>query len=914
MRYGHLGAATCLLTALTLAGCVSTRQEPPSPRAPAAPVAARDAVSSAVASEEGPRALVPPKLRLDARARPVRQAVTLELDPRKEAFRGTADVDLTLTEATRELWLHGEELSVESATLEVNGRKVPVAALPMGEFLAFVTEEPVGPGAATLHVEYTGRALANEDSGIFREQDAGRWYAMTQFEALYARRAFPCFDEPGFKLPWQLTLRVRAEDGAFSNSPVEAEERGEDGWKTVRFRPTPPLPSYLVAFAVGPFDVVDAGRAGRNSVPVRMLVPRGHAAEAAWAARVTPPLLERLEEWFGTPYPFAKLDVLAVPGGPGGAMEHPGLITFGAQSMLGPVEGDSLWRQRAFAETQAHELAHQWFGNLVTMAWWDDLWLNESFADWLAYKIITQWQPGWRWDVRRVEARGQAMAEDQLVSARSIRQPIESVGDINGAFDGITYGKGAAVLAMFESWLGPDAFQLGVRRYLQTHARGSATTHDFFQALSATVDRDVGPAFSTFLDQPGVPLVSMELQCPQGAPPQLALAQRRYLPLGSPGGEGATPWRVPVCVVYTAGGTRARACTVLAEPTGTLVLKEAKACPEQVHPNADGRGYYHALLRGDGLERLARRGGQGLSITERRVLMDDAQALVASGDLDVAQALTLATRLLRPEDPDLVQGAVGVVDSVRDEFVPDSLLPHRARFVRGLFGPLARRLGFVSRPGESEDQRMLRPLLVWMVANVGEDAALRAEARKLALRWLEDRSTLPLDATSAVLGTAAATGDAALHQRLREALRSTPSGRERELIFGALGTFKDPALSRASLELLLAPEVDAREALPILFGQLSEPPTRAGAFGFLREHFEPLRQRLPRDISTWLLATGSFFCDAEHRQQVADFFGPHARQIEGGERTLAQSLERVDLCIAQRAALRPGLERFLTRY
>ncbi|WP_164009458.1 M1 family metallopeptidase [Pyxidicoccus trucidator] len=910
MRLGHLGAAMGPLLALTLVGCLGTRREPPPARASTAPL-----TREAAPSDDGPRVLVPPGLRLDGRVRPTRQAVTLELDPRKQGFRGTADLELSLSESTPELWLHGEELSVESATLVVNGRRVPVAALPMGAVLAFIPEEPVGPGTATLHVEYTGRALAQEDSGIFREQEDGRWYAMTQFEALYARRAFPCFDEPSYKLPWQLTLRVRAEDGAFSNSPVQAEERGADGWKTVRFQPTPPLPSYLVAFAVGPFEVVDAGTAGRNAVPVRMLVPHGRGAEAAWAARITPPLLERLEAWFGTPYPFAKLDVVALPGVQGGAMEHPGLITFGTQGMLGPVEGDSVWRQRYFAETQAHELAHQWFGNLVTMAWWDDLWLNESFADWLAIKVVTQWQPGWRWDVRRVEARGHAMEEDQLVSARSIRQPIQSTGDIHGAFDGITYGKGAAVLAMFESWVGPDAFQLGVQRYLRTHARGTATTADFFQALSATVDRDVGPAFSTFLDQPGVPLVSMALTCPKDGPPRLALEQRRYLPLGSPGGaHSKRPWHVPLCVRYVAGGTEGRACTVLTEPTGTLVLDGAKGCPDAVHPNADGRGYYHALLLGDGLERLARGGGRGLTVPERRVLMDDARALVSSGDLNVAQALTLTTRLLRPEDPDLVEGAVAVVGGVRDEFVPTSHLPHRARFVRGLFGPLARRLGFEQRPGESEDERMLRPLLVWMVANVGEDPALRAEARRLTLRWLEDRSVLSQDAAYAVLGTAAASGDAALHQRLREALRTTPSGRERDLLFNALGTFKDPALSRASLDLLLAPEVDAREALPILFGQLAEPPTRAGAFAFLREHFESMLQRLPRDSAAWLLATGGYFCDAGQRQQVADFLGPHALRIDGGARALAQSLERVDLCIAQREALRPGLERFLGGY
>ncbi len=908
MRLGHLGVALWPLLVLTLASCAGTRVEQPRP----APT-----VQAAPDGDETERqVLAPPGLRLDARVRPVSQRVALELDPRQEEFRGLVDIELSLQETTRVLWLHGEELSVKRAAFMDGPARGPAVVLPVGHLLAVLPQQPLGPGTVSLRMEYTGRALAQEDSGVFREEEAGRWYAMTQFQAQYARRAFPCFDEPSFKIPWQLTLRVRDEDAAFSNMPVEAEERDKDGWRRVRFQATPPLPSYLLAFAVGPFDAVDAGTAGKNRVPVRMLVPRGRAAEARQAALVTPPLLEWMEGWFGTPYPYAKLDVVALPGAPPGAMEHPGLITFGAQLMLGPEEGDSPWRQRLFAETQAHELAHQWVGNLVTPAWWDDLWLSEAFSDWLAYKALTEWKPEWRGDVRRVEVRGEALQEDRLASARSIRQPIEVPEDIEAAFDGITYGKGAGVLAMFESWVGPEAFQRGVRGFVGAHAGGTASTADFLRALSSASGRDVAPAFSTFLDQPGVPRVALELQCPAGAPPRLALEQRRYRALGNaaPAGEDAQRWQVPVCVRYAAGGREGRACTVLTGATGTLVLEDAKACPDWVHPNAEGRGYYHALLRGDGLERLARREGRGLSTAEHRVLLDDAQALVASGELDVAQALRLASKLVRAEDPDLVAGAAGVVGSVREDFVPDALQPHRARFVQRLFGRQARQLGFVARPGEREELRMLRPLLVWLVANVGRDAALQSEALRLTRLWLEDRSLLSLDSAHAALSTAAAVGDAALHQRLREALRATTAGHEREVLFTALGSFQDTALGRQSLELMLAPDVDAREALPILFGQLSTAATREGAFAFLREHFEALRGRLPRDLVGWLLSAGGAFCDASHRQQAAAFFGPHARQAEGGERALAQSLERVDLCIAQREALRPGLERFLAGY
>ncbi|HZI16089.1 MAG TPA: M1 family peptidase, partial [Myxococcus sp.] len=245
MRLGHLGKALWPLLALTLAGCAGTRETPPAPKATAP--AARPAEP-----DESPQLLTPPGLRLDASVRPVRQAVTLELDPRQETFRGTVDVELSLPEPTRVLWLHGEELEVKGAAFTVGAEREGATVLPLGGMLAVLPRRPLGPGTVFLRMEYTGRAIAREGSGVFREEEAGRWYAMTQFQAQHARRAFPCFDEPSFKIPWQLTLRVPEADAAFSNMPVEAEERGADGWKTVRFRATPPLPTYLVAFAVGP--------------------------------------------------------------------------------------------------------------------------------------------------------------------------------------------------------------------------------------------------------------------------------------------------------------------------------------------------------------------------------------------------------------------------------------------------------------------------------------------------------------------------------------------------------------------------------------------------------------------------------------------------------------------------------------
>jgi alanyl aminopeptidase len=892
---------------LTLTLACATAQQSTAPTSPAAPSPAPVA--------ETPR---PPTFRLGTTVKPTGYQVELTVDPERETFDGVVDISLALSEATRQVWLHGNGLKVKEASLTAGGQSQPARAVTEGDsLLGFLLERPVGPGPATLRVVYQGTASAKETTGLFRQKDGDTWYALTQFQPDDARRALPCFDEPGFKVPWQLTLRVPGHQQAFANAPVASEETGPDGWKTVRFRPTPPLPSEVLAFAVGPFETVDAAPAGEKHTPVRIVVPRGRKAEAAYAAQATPPLVGLLEQYFGIPYPYEKLDVLAVPQPVlFGAMENPGLITFQMPLLLARPEQDTLQRQRRFAQVQAHELAHQWFGNLVTMAWWDDTWLNESFADWMALKVTGQWQPSWNMDAERVRDRAQAMKADRLVTTRRIRQPVESEGDILTAFDGdITYAKGNAVLAMFEAWVGPERFREGVRAHLRKHAQGNATAADFFQSLSQATGTDMTAALSTFLDQPGVPLVTMGLQCTAGAPPKLTLAQRRFLPVGSQGAStAAQTWQVPVCVRYGTGKQEARACTLLTEKTGELVLTGATGCPDWVLPNEDARGYYHAKLEGDLLARLTRGGGKQLTLSERMGLLGDAQALMASNELPVDEALGVVTRLLPTDDRDLLTGALGMVGSVRREFIPEALRPKYAAFVRRTFGDKARALGLKPRPGEDEATRLLRPSVVKAVALLGEDEALQAQALELTRRWLEDRRALAPELVEVVLQLGARRGDAALHQRLLAEARKTTDPAERQALLGALGSFRDPALVRASTALLLSNDFPPLESVSgIASGMLGEEATREPFYAFVKEHFDALVERLPHEARGYMPVFGSAFCDAAHRQDVAAFFQERSARDPGGPQFLAQALERVDLCIAQREALQPGLTRFLSR-
>ncbi len=862
---------------------------------------------------------LPPKLRLPEVALPRKQAVRLRLVPTQEAFSGSTDIELDLRASTEVIWLHAAGLTIGQAELVAGDQHIPLAAHQPDEFLGLTSQRPVGPGHFTLKIAFSGKLPARDDSGVYRQQEGSDWYVFTQFEATDARRAFPCFDEPSFKIPWQLTLDVPPSDLAFANTPQVSESRDGE-LKSVVFAETKPLPSYLVAFAVGPLEVVDAGKAGRKPTPIRIIVPRGKTGEAAYAARTTGEVLGRLEAYFDIPYPFEKLDHIAVPQ-KGGAMENPGLITFGSAIMLPKPDERNIRLERGYLSVATHEIGHIWFGDLVTTAWWDDLWLNEAFASWIAAKIVDQWHPEWDGQVTKVQSRSGVMGNDALMSARRIRQPIETAHDIENAFDGITYTKGSSIISMFESFVGEDRFREGVRRYLRQHAYGNARASDFLQAVGTVAGQPevFAAAFSTFLDQPGFPLVTAELSCAKDTPARLQLTQQRYLPLGSPGGsetrrnEGGNGnnelWHVPVCARFPEG----RACTLLTAPKGELVLAGAKGCPRWVLANADGAGYYRVQYKGDLLTRLLHDGGKSLTVAERAGLIGDVGALVRSGRMLYGEALALVPALARDENRHILASAASLVGGLSDHYVPESLRPQYRKVIGSNFGSRARKLGWQPRPDESDETRLLRPGLTALVAEDGEDAALIADAHRLAERWITDRKAIAPELVGTVMDAAGRSGDRALWEKLYAAARAEKDRRDRTQLLRAMGGFIDKELVAKNLRIALSDQFDARESLTLVFGAASDRRTRQTAYEFVKEHNDELVARLPRAFGLRLAGIGGSFCDAEHRADVEAFYKERAARAPGGPRELAQVLEQMDLCIAMRTAHQPSVTSYLKK-
>ena len=456
---------------------------------------------------------------------PVAYRVDMKVDPSAGRFSGRVEIDVAIKTGLRKLYLHGRDLVVAEAFIKLeNGERVPAAYKQLDDtgLASLLVADEIKPQKATLELTYS--AMFNRSlRGLYHVKEGGDDYAFTQFEATDARAAFPCFDEPRFKVPFEFTISAKSSDKVVFNTPPASEAKPMDktpGFSTHVFARTPPLPTYLIAMVVGPVDIVEGKAIAASShrdrvIPFRGVAAKGKGKDLKYALANTSKLLLALEEYFGIAYPYKKLDIVAVPDFAAGAMENAGIITFREQLLLLPP-GFPVSQERSFAVVMAHELAHQWFGNLVTMPWWDDIWLNEAFATWVQYKVIAKTYPQFKAELSRLEYTQYAMGADSLASARQIRQPIKSHHDIAGAFDSITYSKGWCSAFDVRALVGEEKFQQGIQAYIKRHALGSATYADLLAALDEAAGKDVTTPFKTFLFQPGLPLLSVSQSCDKG--------------------------------------------------------------------------------------------------------------------------------------------------------------------------------------------------------------------------------------------------------------------------------------------------------------------------------------------------------------------------------------------------------------
>jgi alanyl aminopeptidase len=845
---------------------------------------------------------------LDKSVVPLHYQIELRVDPSQDDFTGVTEIEISLTEPRDQIWLHGNGLQIaESWLVNAQGERIEASyeeTLESGVALLTLAR-PVDAGPATLHFKYSA-PFNTTTQALFKTERDDKFYATTQFEAISAREVFPGFDDPGFKTPFDVSLVTRVEDVAVTNTPETATETLEDGFVRHTFDTSRPLPTYLIAFAVGPYDIADIGPVPPNSVrdwelPLRGIVASGQKERMTYALENTDGILTALEEYFGTPYPYKKLDLIAVPKSFGGAMENAGAITYDEYLIL-MDEQSALSQRRTYAAVHAHELAHMWFGDLVTPDWWTDIWLNESFATWMMYKAANTAWPEGEFDRQTLKRALGAMSNDSLASAREIREPIHQNEKIAGAFDGITYQKGGGVLAMLERYIGEEGFQKGIQLHMERHAEGSANADEFIASVSeGSGVSEVDAAFKSFIEQPGVPLVSAEVVCEEGEKPRLNVSQSRYAPLGSSIDPEESEWLVPMCVSYDTDGERKSTCAMLRERTQTIEL-DSDTCPSQLHPNADGAGYYRFTLSPSWLDGLIA-GASKLSASEALALADSLDASFRAGETSASSYVAGMGTLLNHPDWDVAEMAMDnleIISDILDTADQEQVLPALRRMVRPRFESLE---GASDEGSELLQERMQRFLIV--IARDPEMRAALAEqaASQIGLDGEPDPSAVPAGEMETVFSIGVQDMGEPFFDLLLEQGLASEDPAFRGAAFGALARVEDPELVTKLQSAVINGEFQGFEPVRIIFRQMARKATTELTFQWMKANDEALFELIPEARrATMVPGFGAFFCSIQKAEEWETFIVSRAELLPGYERDLAQATESVRLCAALKEA------------
>ena len=854
---------------------------------------------------------------------PTHYRLHLTIIPDQDTFSGTTSIDLQVNKAGKIIWLHGNQLQVSDVSVTqgeqtFNGsyRQVDKTGVAQIEL-----EQALQPGTAVIDITYEA-PFNGALEGLYKVEEDNHAYAFTQFQATSARLAFPGFDEPDFKVTFDIQLTVKEDHVAVSTTPEVDVQNIANGMKTITYAKSKKLPTYLIAFAVGPFDVnewepIPTNQIRDFTIPLRGIAVKGKGEQMDYSLEHTAEILDSLENYFQIPYPYAKLDILAVPDFSAGAMENAGAITY-RENLLLIDENSSIRSKRAYAAVHAHELAHQWFGNLVTPKWWDDIWLNEAFATWMAYTSLHNLNEADGYNKTLLNRSLAVMPTDSLISSRQIRQPIESNHDIASAFDGITYSKGGGVLAMFESFLGKENFRRGIEKYMNKYAFETTTADDFIESISAESQRIepkiVAKAFKSFIEQPGLPIVEVTPQCEDGKA-YLTVEQSRYLPLGSKGSTDQQ-WDLPLCLKYSIDGQVHSYCELVDAKSQVVELPDS-GCPDFVMPNTQGAGYYRwSLPAGDWQNLLAAR--DQLTTEELMSASDSLDAALNAGKLSTIEYLETLPMLIEVDGWEVATAPISTLEDIREYLVDDERMPAFEARLQQLYGPRLTEIGLSG--ANDKDTVQLRTKLVQFMALEARQPELRSELLKTAQKYIgfKGNNTLNPDGVDQnTVGTALSVAVQELGKPFADALTErfleSRDATFRARAMNALGWSADPEVAADARKWVLSSELRDNEIYFALFQQLSNGETRDDAWEWLKDNVDGVIDRIPTWRQGRVASGGKYFCSEARKTEVNKFFVDRIAELEGGPRSLANTLEEIELCVAKTEALAADLNSSLAQ-
>lgn len=826
-------------------------------------------------------------------------------------FKGEQTVDVEIVEPTARIVLNAAELEISGVTLRRNGSETSTHSVSLDADTETVTLDfgrTLPPGPAQLEMEFTG-ILNDRLVGFYRSeyQDAEgqtRHLATTQFEATDARRAFPCWDEPAQKAVFDVTLIFDDAYQAVSNTPIVEESSPAPGLRSVRFGETPIMSTYLLAFVVGDLVSVEADAA--DGTRVGIWTTRGKENQAGFALDTSVKLLGYFNEYFGIPYPLPKLDHIAIPDFAAGAMENWGAVTYRETALLVDPENSSAGTRQRVAEVVAHEMAHMWFGDLVTMEWWDDLWLNESFASWMGTKAVDWLFPEWEMWTQFVNMdTNRALSLDGLKNSHPIEQEVKNPAEVSQLFDAISYSKGGSVIRMLENFLGPEVFQGGLYRYLKGHEYGNARTQDLWEALEEESGLPVTNIMDSWVKQTGYPVLQVQAARSEDEV-QVSLSQERFVYDRLLGEEEPNPevWQVPVTV--SAPGASS-ASMVMEAKEAAVSLPAASPANDWYKVNADQTGFYRVNYANEDWQRLAPAiRSLELPATDRLGIQNDAYALSRAGLLPITQFLELAGSYAGETDASVWSDLASNLRDIEQLIADEPVRPAYQRFGRELFAPAARRAGWTPRPEDGHLDSLLRSTVLGQSGAYNDPETL-SQASDLFQRYLSDPEAVHPDLRGVAFSLAAQAGDRSTYDQLWELEERASLQEEKIRLLLAMSRFQDVNLLNDALERSLSSRVRSQDTITVVAGVAANPAGREPAWEFVKSNWAEFDRRyggggfgLMRLVS---IVNG--FTTEEGMADVEKFFTDNP--APAAERTIRQALERMRLNIRWLEQNRPSL-------
>ena len=832
-------------------------------------------------------------------------------DPAMDEFSGQVEIDIKLDAPHARIWLHSIDQEVESSKV-----RLPDGTEMDAKFTRSRTEggvsrldfpTPIPVGNATLLIDY--RAPYNFNlAGLYKATQNDRPYLATQMESIDARRMVPSFDEPRFKTPWTVTVTVPAGNQVIANGALQSASTLENGMIRHEFATTRAIQSYLLALAVGPYDLRDGGALPSNeirpqAVPLRGFAPAGKGDQLQQALDATEAMVAWQETYFDYPYPYGKLDLIAVPDFAYGAMENAGAIIYREGALL-MNERTSLARKRGILTTHAHELGHQWFGNLVTPKWWDDIWLNEAFATWISYKTMDAVYPDTGFDLAPQRAAIGVMGSDSLITARQIRNPIERNSDINDAFDGITYRKGGGVLSMFETYLGEEQFRAGIRLHMRRYEDGVADVNDFMASLAeGSGDASVVESFKSFIFQPGIPYINATLSCPSVDAGLITVTQSRYAPLGSAIDTEASMWTVPFAIRMSGANGDRTIRQMLTEKTTEIALDGG--CPDWIMPNAGGTGYWRFNTSEAGWQSLLASYAE-LSAGEQLVFADSITAGFAAGQIPanvLLDALSVNAGGSWSAASDPLGNLQGYMNALPDEDAKDDLRD----FVMEIYAERYSVLSASPDEALSQGEVLLKNNLSATLLQVGRLDSERARFARAAQAYVgmdgapDPDALAPADLASAI-AIAAEDGDSRFYRAALAFAKTNENQRERRSILTILASNVSEADTLDLMTQVQTSEFKGQEAWFVMLYAVRNERARDAAWALFKTDFTAIIARAPEIRKPQTVTIVRSFCEPQAIDEAVAFFEANGELIAGYELKLAQATESARLCASFRAA------------